>query len=67
MCFGATAMANDLPQSGTIMIHGAHTGRVQAVQVEEKHFMGIGRNWGVTYNKAGSGPLHLGAAMRILA
>jgi hypothetical protein len=63
MCLGAAAMAGDLPQSGTIKIHGAHKGTVEAVQVGEKHFMGTGSNWGVTYNEAGSGPLHLGAAM----
>jgi hypothetical protein len=48
MCFGAAAMAGDLPQSGTIKIHGAHKGTVQAVQVGEKHFMGTGSNWGIT-------------------
>jgi hypothetical protein len=49
------AKAADLPQSGTIKIHGAHKGTVQAVQVGEKHSMGSGSNWGVTYNESGSG------------
>ena len=57
------AIAADLPQSGTIKIHGTHKGTVQAVQVGEKHSMGNGSNWGVTYNESGSGPLHMGAAM----
>ena len=63
LALGTPAKAADLPQSGTIKIHGAHKGTVQAVQVGEKHFMGTGSNWGVTYNESGSGPLHMGAAM----
>jgi hypothetical protein len=61
--FGTPAMSADLPQSGTIKSHGGQKGTVQAVQVGEKHFMGSGNNWGVTYNESGSGPLHMGAAM----
>ena len=57
------AVAADLPQSGTIKTHGAHKGTIQAVQVGEKHSMGNGSNWGVTYNESGGGPLHIGAAM----
>ena len=48
-------------------IHGACKGSVQAVQVAEKHLMGFGNNWGVTYNESGSGPLHMGAAMCVAA
>jgi hypothetical protein len=61
--FGTPAMSADLPQSGTIKIHGAHKATYQAVLVGEKHSMGSGSNWGVTYNESGSGPLHMGAAM----
>ena len=62
--FGTPAgKAADLAQSGTIKTHGAHKGTVQSVQVGEKHSMGTGSNWGVTYNESGSGPLHMGAAM----
>ena len=62
--FGTSAMSADLlPQSATIKIHGAHKGTAQAFQVGEKHSMGSGSNWGVTYNEFGSGPLHMGAAM----
>jgi hypothetical protein len=63
LALGTLAKAADLPQSGTIKIHGAHKGTFQAVQVGEKHSMGSGSNWGVTYNESGSGPLHMGAAM----
>jgi len=63
LALGTPAKAADLPQSGTIKIHGTHKGTVQAVQVGEKHSMGNGSNWGVTYNESGSGPLHMGAAM----
>ena len=63
LALGTPAKAADLPQSGAIEIHGAHKGSVQAVQVAEKHLMGFGNNWGVTYNESGSGPLHMGAEM----
>jgi hypothetical protein len=63
LALGTPAKAADLPQSGTIKTHGTHKGTYQAVQVGEKHSMGTGSNWGVTYNESGSGPLHMGAAM----
>ncbi len=58
---GTPAMSADLPQSGTIKIHSNIKGNDQVVQVGEKHFMVSGNGWGVTYNDAGSGPLHMGA------
>ena len=67
LALGTPAKAADLPQSGTIKIHGTHKGTVQAVQVGEKHSMGNGSNWGVTYNESGGGPLHIGAAMCALS
>ena len=67
LVLGTPAKAADLPQSGTIKIHGAHKGTFQVVQVGEKHSMGAGSNWGVTYNESGSGPLHMGAAMCTVA
>src|SRR5215471_9142760 len=63
LVLGTQAKAADLPESGTIKIHGAHKGTIQAVQVGENHSMGNRSNWGVTYNESGSGPLHVGAAM----
>lgn len=61
--FGAPAIAAELPESGTIKIHSNLKGNTQAVQVAEKHFMGSGNGSGVSYNDAGSGPLHMGAWM----
>jgi hypothetical protein len=63
LALGTPAKAADLPQSGTIKIHSAFKGTFQTVEVGEKHTMGAGSNWGVTYNESGSGPLHMGAAM----
>ena len=59
--FGAPAISADLPQSGTIKLHSSFNGNSQVVEVGEKHFMVSGNGWGVTYNDAGSGPLHMGA------
>jgi hypothetical protein len=61
LAFGAAAMAADLPQSGIIKLHSATKNNSQGFEVGEKHFMGSGNGWGVTYNDAGSGPLHMGA------
>jgi hypothetical protein len=59
--FGTPAMSADLPQSGTIKVHSTFKSEGQTVDVGEKHVMGSGNLWGVTYNDAGSGPLHMGA------
>ena len=40
LALGTPAKAADLPQSGTIKIHGTHKGTVQTVQVGEKHAIG---------------------------
>jgi hypothetical protein len=61
LAFGAAAMAADLPQSGIIKLHSATKNNSQGFEVGEKHFMGSGNGWGVTYNDADSGPLHMGA------
>jgi hypothetical protein len=63
LAVGTAAMAADLPQSGTIKIHSTGKGSTQAVEVGKKHFMGSYNYWFVTYNDAGSGPLHMGAAL----
>jgi hypothetical protein len=61
--FGTPAMAADLPQSGSIKVHSTLKTNGQVVDVGEKHIMGAGSGWGVTFNDAGSGPLHMGAWM----
>ena len=63
LVFGTPAMSADLPQSGTIKVHSTLKGNSQIVDVGEKHIMGAGNGWGVTFNDAGSGPLHMGAWM----
>jgi hypothetical protein len=59
--FGTPAMSADLPQSGTIKIHSDIKTNPQVVDVGGKHIMGSANGWGVSYNDAGSGPLHMGA------
>jgi hypothetical protein len=61
LAFGPPAMSADLPQSGTIKVHSTLKANSQAVDVGEQHVIGSGSLWGVTYNDAGSGPLHVGA------
>jgi hypothetical protein len=58
---GTPAISADLPKEGTIKIHSNSYLNNQSVDVGEKHFMTSGNSWGVTYNDAGSGPLHMGA------
>jgi hypothetical protein len=58
---GTPAISADLPKEGTIKIHSNANLNNQSVDVGEKHFMTSGNSWGVTYNDAGSGPLHMGA------
>jgi hypothetical protein len=61
LAFGTQAMSADLPPSGTIKIHSTFKANSQVVDVGEKHVIGSGNLWGVTYNDAGSGPLNAGA------
>jgi hypothetical protein len=63
LTLGIPAKAADLPQSGTIKTHSAQKGTFTPVEVAPKHSMGVGTNWGITYNEAGSGPLNEGVAM----
>ena len=63
LTFGAAAMAADLPKSGSFNIHSAWKVNDQVVQIWDKHIMGSGNGWGITYNDAGSGPLHMGSAL----
>jgi hypothetical protein len=63
LAFATSSMAADLPQSGSFKIHSAFKGNDQMAQIGDKHFMGSGNAWAVTYNDAGSGLLHMGAAL----
>jgi hypothetical protein len=59
--FGAPALSADLPQAGSFTTHSANKAIGQSVQVGDKHSIGSGTVWAVTYNDAGSGPLHMGS------
>ena len=63
LALSAAAKSGDLPQSGSFKIHSAFKGNNQVAQIGDKHFMGSGNSWAVTYNDAGSGPLHMGSAL----
>jgi hypothetical protein len=52
-----------LPNSGSFKIHTGLKGIVETTQVGDKHFYTSGNFWGVTYNDAGVGPLHMGAVV----
>ena len=56
-----TAVAADLPKSGKFTVHGGWKAISQATQVADNHTISYTGNWGVTYNDAGVGPLHMGA------
>jgi hypothetical protein len=63
VAFAPPAIAADLPQSGSIKIHSAFKVNNQAAEMGDKHFMGSFNAWAITYNDAGSGPLHMGTAL----
>jgi hypothetical protein len=63
LAFGTPAKAADLPQSGSIKLHSGWKAVGETVQVGENHVLGTGNFWGVTFNDAGSGPLHKGVAI----
>ena len=63
LAFGSPAIAADLPQSGSFKLHSGWKGVGEVVQVENNHVFGAGHFYGVTFNDAGSGPLHNGAAV----
>jgi hypothetical protein len=58
---GSPAIAADLPQTGSIKLHSGWKGVGEVVQVGNNHVFGAGHFYGVTFNDAGSGPLHNGA------
>ena len=63
VAFASSAIAADLPQSGSVKIHSAFKVNNQAAEMGDKHFMGSFNAWAITYNDAGSGPLHMGTAL----
>jgi hypothetical protein len=56
----AAQQATDLPKSGSIKFHLGYKSIQDTTQVADKHNFNAGTSWGVTYNDAGSGPLHMG-------
>jgi hypothetical protein len=54
------AMAADLPQSGSFKLHTGYKSVSEATQVAENHTLVASNTWGVSFNDAGSGPLHMG-------
>jgi hypothetical protein len=52
-----------LPSSGNFKIHSGWKSIGESVQLGENHNYGSGNFWGVTYNDAGRGPLHMGAVV----
>ncbi len=60
--FAVAASAQSLPKSGTINWHTAWKDVGEVVEVAEGIVQGHGSVMGVTFNDAGYGPLHLGAA-----
>jgi hypothetical protein len=61
--FVGKATAADLPQSGSFKLHSGWKTVGDVVQVAENHIFGAGTFWGITYNDAGSGLLHVGTAV----
>ena len=60
------ALAQDkspLPSSGSFKIHSGWKSIGESVQLGENHNYGSGNFWGVAYNDAGHGPLHMGGAV----
>ena len=61
LALGTPAVSADLPKEGTIKLHSNSYINAQSTDVGEKHLMTSANAWGVSYNDAGSGPLHMGA------
>ena len=61
LALGTPAISADLPKEGTIKLHSNNYINSQSTDVGEKHVMTSANSWGVSYNDAGSGPLHMGA------
>ena len=57
------AVAADLPRSGKFNIHSGWKGVGETNQVADNHMFWYGGYWGVTYNDAGEGLLHMGGVL----
>jgi hypothetical protein len=53
------AIADDLPKSGSFDLQNGLKFIGDTTQVAEKHFLTTGKTWGVSFNSAGKGPLHM--------
>ena len=56
----AAQQNNPLPSSGTFKLHSGWKGIGETTKISEDHTFGSGNFWGVSFNDAGSGPLHVG-------
>jgi hypothetical protein len=64
----AIAQQNPLPSSGTFKIHTGYKGtNLETIQFGDKRVYNSGIFWGVSFNDAGSGPLHLATLVCPLA
>ena len=52
-----------LPSSGTFKVHSGWKGIGETTKFGDNHNFGSGNFYGVTFNDAGSGPLHVGPAV----
>jgi hypothetical protein len=59
----AAQQGGTLPTSGSFKLHSGWKGNVESIPVSDKHIYSYGTFWGVTFNDAGSGPLHMGAVV----
>ncbi|HEV2548437.1 MAG TPA: hypothetical protein VGU20_13945 [Stellaceae bacterium] len=57
------AIAADLPKSGSFDIQTGWKSIGETTQVADKHTLGTWKSWGVSFNAAGNGPLHMGPAV----
>ena len=57
------AIAADLAKTGSLDIRTGWKAIGEVTQVAEKHTLAAGKVWGVSFNAAGSGPLHMGPAV----
>jgi hypothetical protein len=50
----------DLPKSGSFTVHSGFKSIGETAQITDKHILVANNTWGVSFNDAGSGPLHIG-------
>src|SRR5205809_8115038 len=54
------AVGAGLPKSGSFTVHSGWKSIGEVTKLSDDHVYGVGSFWGVTYNDAGSRPLHSG-------